>query len=68
MGNGGYIAQFSENSCVEFPNPVTLDRNSLIMGNDHGSQAFFGMQFPDHVENRIPRAMVQIARWLVGQE
>src|SRR5437764_13218617 len=51
-----------EKSRVELPNLVTLDCDSLIMSDNDRGQATFGMQLPNHLKNRIPGSMVQVAR------
>ena len=56
----------SEKSRIEFPNLVALDSDSLIMSDDDRSQTAFGMQLPNHLKNRIPGSMVQVARRLIG--
>ena len=56
-----------ENSGVQFPNLITLDSDSFIMGHDDRSQLLLGVQFSNHFEYYVARSVVKVPCRLISQ-
>src|SRR3954466_11990320 len=59
--NNNLLLYMPENAGVQFPDLITLARDSFIMSHDDRSQVPLAVKFSNHLEDYFARPVVQIA-------